>query len=880
MRKGMFAGLILAGLALSPRATLAVDCEVVPYGAYSGDLSAVLSGLDQGCSADTAYSGNSALYYAINEGHDNIAVLLLNRGADPNIANADTWTALEETVKKNDLVAAQALLDHGADPNRTDSDDWSPLLVAAEKPQNTQMIALLLENHADPNLATSAGWTAISIALNDAWVVNKDHKEETALRTVELLLVYGADPNRRSPERLSPLANALGTPGEEGGMPDFNKNANKQLFLALLAAGANPNTAEPRTGLGEVPVLYYALQNSDPDFPLALLKAGADWKWAGAADEPLASQACLYGPQRIKLLARYGVDFNWETSANVADNDDCLTKENLAALVDVGVYLDSAHSESIPDDEDESARSPLAHAAGVAPASMKVKLLIDAGADLPSPIKPGVNPLFPDSFLLDMAATNMADAAGVYRVLIDYGVDLLGKNQAGRTPLEEFDSVNKALLSISDRGSLATRQLLVAAIKTRKVTRGFIASAMVPVESAKPADRPGMCERVLADGIPMYRKDPGSIMLRTALAEAANCMALPPPPSPEAVAHEQAALTLYAKAKTRSEVLQAAVEYEQAESASPWVPVYLRNLCTIYELGGAYSRAKRNCMMYQISLAFKDHAADDREVQATIERLDAEIAMASAIDWCNGDDRDTAQVIAGCTSLIQSGQLSGPSLANVFNNRGIAYGQKSEYDEAIEDYTQAIKLNPSYAEAFGDRGNAYLQKGEYDEAIEDSNQAVKLNPSYTAAFTDRAYAYEHKGEYDRAIQDYSQVIALQPNNADGLNSRCYDRAIVGQLRPALEDCNQSLSLRPNNADTLDSRCFVYLKMNNPDAAIADCDAALAINPKMPSSLYSRGLAEQIKGDTAASNADIATAKAIQPDIDSRYAKMGIPVPAP
>jgi hypothetical protein len=33
--------------------------------------------------------------------------------------------------------------------------------------------------------------------------------------------------------------------------------------------------------------------------------------------------------------------------------------------------------------------------------------------------------------------------------------------------------------------------------------------------------------------------------------------------------------------------------------------------------------------MYLISVWFKDHAADQGEVQATIERLDAEIAMAS-----------------------------------------------------------------------------------------------------------------------------------------------------------------------------------------------------------------------------------------------------------
>ena len=146
---------------------------------------------------------------------------------------------------------------------------------------------------------------------------------------------------------------------------------------------------------------------------------------------------------------------------------------------------------------------------------------------------------------------------------------------------------------------------------------------------------------------------------------------------------------------------------------------------------------------------------------------------------CGGSDTD--QSIAGCTALIQSGQLSGASLAIAYTNRGNAYDDKGAYDQAIQDYTKAIQVNPSYATAYYNRGDAYNNKGEYDQAIQDFNQALRLNPSLALAFSDRAYAYEHKGEYEQAIQDDSQALKLNPSNAAAFNARCWDRALVGRV---------------------------------------------------------------------------------------------------
>lgn len=83
------------------------------------------------------------------------------------------------------------------------------------------------------------------------------------------------------------------------------------------------------------------------------------------------------------------------------------------------------------------------------------------------------------------------------------------------------------------------------------------------------------------------------------------------------------------------------------------------------------------------------------------------------------------QQIAGCTALIQED----PKNEAAYFNRGLVHGRDlQQYDRAVADFDQAIRLNPQDAAAYHSRAMSYERLGQKDRAEADFEQAAKLDP--------------------------------------------------------------------------------------------------------------------------------------------------------
>ena len=95
--------------------------------------------------------------------------------------------------------------------------------------------------------------------------------------------------------------------------------------------------------------------------------------------------------------------------------------------------------------------------------------------------------------------------------------------------------------------------------------------------------------------------------------------------------------------------------------------------------------------------------------------------------------------------------------------RGLLHDNKGDYDRAIADLEQAIRLDPKYRRPIYNRGIAYIDKGDYDRAIADLGKSVRLDPKDPKAYVIRGSAYDGKGDYNRAIANYDEALRLDPN---------------------------------------------------------------------------------------------------------------------
>ena len=96
------------------------------------------------------------------------------------------------------------------------------------------------------------------------------------------------------------------------------------------------------------------------------------------------------------------------------------------------------------------------------------------------------------------------------------------------------------------------------------------------------------------------------------------------------------------------------------------------------------------------------------------------------------------------------------------HNIGYAYFDKGDYDRAIEYYHKALDT-PDYDQpgyTLNNMGNAYSDKGNYDRAIEYYHKALDTpvydQPGYT--LNNMGNAYSKKGDYDRAIEYYQKAL--------------------------------------------------------------------------------------------------------------------------
>ncbi len=89
---------------------------------------------------------------------------------------------------------------------------------------------------------------------------------------------------------------------------------------------------------------------------------------------------------------------------------------------------------------------------------------------------------------------------------------------------------------------------------------------------------------------------------------------------------------------------------------------------------------------------------------------------------------------------------------------------RGDNKRALQEFDAAIKINPRYAIAHNNRGEAFENMSQLDDAMAAYNMAIDINPRYARAYANRGDIWRKKGNRDNAIADYRHALSIDPDN--------------------------------------------------------------------------------------------------------------------
>lgn len=120
-----------------------------------------------------------------------------------------------------------------------------------------------------------------------------------------------------------------------------------------------------------------------------------------------------------------------------------------------------------------------------------------------------------------------------------------------------------------------------------------------------------------------------------------------------------------------------------------------------------------------------------------------------------------------------------------------------KYDEAIDLFTQAIKLDPSVGIYYSNRAAAYSASQQHEKAVEDAKESIRLNPSFSKGYSRLGFALMSLGDAQGAMEAYQKGLQVEGGSPSDIMKKGYEAA-KKQVQADLD------SIVPVETDTKDT----------------------------------------------------------------------------
>lgn len=177
-----------------------------------------------------------------------------------------------------------------------------------------------------------------------------------------------------------------------------------------------------------------------------------------------------------------------------------------------------------------------------------------------------------------------------------------------------------------------------------------------------------------------------------------------------------------------------------------------------------------------------------------------------------------------------------PRDAMLHNGLGFALYQARRYDEAIDECSEALRLDPNYADAHVNLGISLVEKGRLAEAEEHYLRALRLAPDCAETYVNLGVTAFQQGRLNEATARFREALRINPNHAIARHDLAEMLAMQGRLPESEAEYVAVLRLYPDHAPTHASLARVLAAQGRIDDAIREYREALRIDPRNAAAL--------------------------------------------
>ncbi|XP_021242359.1 sperm-associated antigen 1 [Numida meleagris] len=166
-------------------------------------------------------------------------------------------------------------------------------------------------------------------------------------------------------------------------------------------------------------------------------------------------------------------------------------------------------------------------------------------------------------------------------------------------------------------------------------------------------------------------------------------------------------------------------------------------------------------------------------------------------------------------------------------NEGNDFVKKGKYDEAVNKYSECLKLNTKDCTIYTNRALCYLKLYKYEEAKQDCDHVLQIEDSNIKAFYRRALAYKGLQNYEASVDDLKKVLLIDPRVLEAKNELEEITQLLSLGSVAVADCQQKQRKKITIQEVTDEQEEGQLATSE-DVVADDASSKEAVQKSMPS----------------------------------------------